>query len=182
MSDEQRGTSRLLSGSQLSRLLSGLIEAAWLGLVVATALYFNPYSLTSFEPDKAAMARAYLLLMLGCWAALGAYGGRLAAPARRAAVVGACIFATWTASVVLSSATSIAPALSWSGSYDRGQGAWLEIGYVGPVRRAGNTTPQRAAMAAPEVHACHVQRPGVPLGAGGAIRHPDPPWATSPWR
>ncbi len=157
-------------------MLSGLIEAAWLGLLVATALYFNPYSLTSFEPDKATMARAYLLLMLGCWAALCAYGGRSAARAPRAAVVGACIFATWAASVVLSAANSIAPALSWWGSYDRGQGAWLEIGYVAlfaalatRLRSAQQWRRLRLTIAASSVPVCLLalaQRSGIPILLG----------------
>ena len=179
---------RLLSGGGLSRLLSGLIEAAWLGMLVATALYFNPYSRTSYEPDKAAIGRALLLLMAVAWAALRASGAQAQPQAQAqprpqgqaraggAAVFGASVFIAWTASVLLSTATSIAPDLSWAGSYARGQGAWLEIGYVGlfaalalRLRSSAQWRRLRLTIAACSVPVCLLalaQWFGIPIPLG----------------
>ncbi len=144
--------------------------------MVATALFLNPYSRTSFEPDKAAMARTYVLLMLGCWAALRVYTRRASVGVPRAAAIGVSIFLAWTASVALSTASSIAPDLSWSGSYARGQGALLDIAYLAlfatlaaRLRHVAQWRRLRLALATCSVPICVLalaQRAGVVIPTG----------------
>lgn len=118
-------------GLELARLLAGLVEAAWLSVLVVTALHLNPYSLTGFEPDKSAMARTLVLVVAATWVASRVLGERCGHPnSGRAGRIAAVVLAGWVGSEVLSAVLSVTPVLSWTGSYARRQGAWLEIGYV----------------------------------------------------
>ena len=53
--------------TKLSRLCDGLMEAAWLAVVIVTPLFFNVNSSRIFEPDKITLLRSLALLMLVAW-------------------------------------------------------------------------------------------------------------------
>ena len=53
--------------TKLSRLCDGLIEAAWLAVIIITPLFFNVNSSRIFEPDKITLLRSLVLLILIAW-------------------------------------------------------------------------------------------------------------------
>lgn len=106
------------------RLCDGLIEAGWLVALVAVPLFFNPLTNRSFEPDKIAVLRVVVLVMVGAWLVKISIGGRPTVddrPRRLPSLVLLPVTAL-LASAVLSSNLSIDPQLSWWGCYQRGQG------------------------------------------------------------
>src|SRR3990172_9459807 len=53
--------------TKLSRICTGIIEAAWLAVVILVPVFFNIYSSRIFEPDKITLLRSLALLILGAW-------------------------------------------------------------------------------------------------------------------
>jgi len=53
--------------TRLSRYAEGVMEAAWLAAIVMTPLFFNKYSSRIFEPDKATLLRTLALIMVCAW-------------------------------------------------------------------------------------------------------------------
>ncbi|MFQ5745382.1 MAG: O-antigen ligase family protein, partial [Acidobacteriota bacterium] len=112
--------------SPAEHLCEGLIEAGWLVALIVIPLHFNVYSNTSFEPDKAVMLRSLALLMLGAWAVKLLLGGwTRPSGGVHSLVKQPLVLATFAtvASFTASTIFSLAPRLSWLGSYDRQQGA-----------------------------------------------------------
>ncbi|MCW5882588.1 MAG: hypothetical protein KIS91_16785, partial [Anaerolineae bacterium] len=54
--------------TRLPSFLDRLIEGGWLAALVVTPLFFNLLTARTFEPDKAALLRAIVLVMLAAWA------------------------------------------------------------------------------------------------------------------
>jgi tetratricopeptide (TPR) repeat protein/O-antigen ligase len=122
-----------------------LIEAGWLAALVVAPLFFNVFSSRVFEPDKISLVRSIALIMLMGWliklanggpAWLPAYslqtGEAAEAPSGRTLwrnpfaiplllLVGAYLISTWF---------SVAPYVSWFGSYQRLQGTYSFLSYV----------------------------------------------------
>ncbi len=53
--------------TKLSRYAEGVMEAAWLGAILLTPVFFNIYSSRIFEPDKITLLRTLALVILVAW-------------------------------------------------------------------------------------------------------------------
>ena len=122
--------------SRLAGYADRVIEASWLLIAFLVPLFFNVFSARVFEPDKLTLFRVLMLLAIGAWVVrefeFGSTGGSvferwktslkqnpLAAPALVLA-----------SSYLLSTILSVAPQVSFFGSYQRLQGTlnnWLYI-------------------------------------------------------
>jgi O-antigen ligase len=125
--------------SKLSRYCEGIIEASWLAALILTPLFFNVYSARIFEPDKLSMLRSLALLITGAWLVmLVETGFRSFNQANErsegikafwrfplAAPVGAFLVVTLLAALL-----SVAPSVSFWGSYQRLQGAYTTLSYL----------------------------------------------------
>jgi tetratricopeptide (TPR) repeat protein len=137
------------ASTRVEGLCEGIIEAGWLLALAVVPLFFNPYSERSYEPDKVAVLRSIVLVMLAAWLWKILSGGRASAWSRRPAARSRSARATWRqvgraigrrpliplalligASAVISGLFSIDPRLSWLGSYGRAQGVWTQLGYL----------------------------------------------------
>ena len=138
--EEARTAGPAAAETRIETWCEGLIEAAWLAALAAAPLLVNAYTHRSFDPDKAAAVKTLALVTLAAWLVKAAAGGRLVAPP--AAAGGAAVPAgVWrwgvlapailfAACLAASSALSVAPELSWDGSYPRAQGAWTRLAYM----------------------------------------------------
>jgi tetratricopeptide (TPR) repeat protein len=122
--------------SRLAAFCEGLIEAAWLGALVIAVLFFNHLSFRSFEPDKAAMLRTILAVLVVAWlvrvleAAFGRCG--IAAMGRdrlRSVPMLLPALALW-GSTLLATVLSVDWEISLHGSYERGQGLYTFSAYL----------------------------------------------------
>lgn len=124
---------------RLGSLCRQILEAGWLAIIVAMPLYFNIYTARVFEPDKATLLRNLSLALAVVWlvwwlearaggSARAPWGKRLRAAAQEnplllpAALV---VLAT-----VLSTLFSVAPSVSFWGSYLRLQGLLSTLCYL----------------------------------------------------
>ncbi len=118
----------------LARWADRVIESGWLLALVFTPYFFNLLTARHFEPDKAMVLRAIVLVMLAAWGiktieCLSMLRQRPAwrawwrAPLAIPALVFAGVF-------VLATLTSVQPGLSWWGSYQRGQGTYTNLSYM----------------------------------------------------
>ncbi len=123
-----------------------IIEAGWLFALVFIPSYFNLLSSRHFEPDKATSLRAIVLIMVAA-GIIRALELRSHAPARAdAAPPGGLLKRTWqrlnsiplalpTVLYVLvflfATAVSVVPSTSFWGSYQRLQGTYTNLSYVG---------------------------------------------------
>lgn len=133
--------------TKLDQWCEGIIEAGWLAALVLAPLFFNVFSSRVFEPDKISLVRTIALVMALAWLVRIAAGGYVFMPpyaptppaepetnaeaARRlwrnpffipvALLVGAYL---------LSTLFSLAPFVSWFGSYQRLQGTYSFLSYV----------------------------------------------------
>jgi tetratricopeptide (TPR) repeat protein len=114
-------------------------------------LYFNVYSARTYEPDKTAVLRTIVLLMIGAWCWKVVSGGRALRPSNKPTggeqkATNSIVTAQARAflktpllplvgalglMLVLGSCLSVDPRLSWFGSYPRFQGAWTQLSYLG---------------------------------------------------
>ncbi len=53
--------------SKLSLLMDAIMEAGWLAAVIAVPIYFDIYSSRVFEPDKIALLRSIVIVMVAAW-------------------------------------------------------------------------------------------------------------------
>ena len=129
-----------------------VIEAGWLAALVLTPLFFNLYSSQVIEPDKTVLVRLIAAIMLVVWLVKGVASGKWWRPAgasrgpaaaqRRAATVKAAWWRPlWripllfpvlllVLAYLLSTWFSLAPSLSWWGSYERLQGTYTFLNYI----------------------------------------------------
>ncbi|MFL5805208.1 MAG: O-antigen ligase family protein, partial [Roseiflexaceae bacterium] len=125
-----------------------IIEGGWLLALVLIPSYFNLLSSRHFEPDKATTLRAIVLIMAaaGVVRALELWGSR---PPRRegdAASTGGVLVRAWrrlnaiplalpaliyALVFVFATATSVVPGTSFWGSYQRLQGTYTNLSYIG---------------------------------------------------
>ena len=113
----------------LAAFADGIAEASWLASIVVVALHFNLHTFTIFEPDKialfqvlAGMLLAALLLRVSVWR----YSGQTTTAAGAAAVIPPA-YAGIAGALLISTALSIAPQVSWNGSYLRAHGTLYEL-------------------------------------------------------
>jgi len=124
--------------SRLSRWCAGLLEAGWLIAILAVPLFFNIQSERVFEPDKLALLRAIVLVMVAVWLVgfIDRRGWRQRdwlRPSNPAAIWHRPLVLPVLALVVvyvLASLFSVAPRVSWLGSYQRLQGTYTMLSYV----------------------------------------------------
>ena len=113
----------------LAIVADNVAEAAWLASVVVVALHFNLHTFTIFEADKIAMFKvlaalllAALLLRISVWR----YSGHTATASEMAAAIPPAS-AGIAIALLLSTGLSIAPQISWHGTYMRAHGAVMEL-------------------------------------------------------
>jgi len=132
--------------TKLSRWCEATIEAGWLAALIVVPLFFNVYSARVFEPDKLSVMRSIALVMAGAWLVKGietalARGddrsSRSEAPAgsgtiwqrlRATPLVLPTLFLVMA--YLISTVFSLAPRISWWGSYQRLQGTYTTLSYI----------------------------------------------------
>ena len=127
-----------MNRSKLDAWCIGVIEAGWLAALTLAPLFFNVFSSRVFEPDKISLIRTLALVMLVAWAVRWANSGRLWLPVASETApvpsprytpflmpIGLLVFA-----YLISTAFSVAPFVSWFGSYQRLQGTYSFLSYV----------------------------------------------------
>src|SRR5919197_871968 len=143
----------MTTASWLSVYADKVIEVGWLAALILAPLFFNPYASQVFEPNKVALVRTLALVMLAAWLVRGieAYAPRVdgadpgtARPQLRRLLIRLRALYTKGASEnplllpmlfvivahVVSTLASVAPTLSWLGSYERSQGLYTTLSYV----------------------------------------------------
>lgn len=128
----------------------GIIEAGWIAALIVAPLFFNVYSSRVFEPDKISLIRSIALIMLMAYLIRLVDGGRLWLPRSgqeeedegstfeiQATGFGRLIripllppLLLLIAAYVISTILSVAPYVSWWGSYQRLQGTYTFLSYV----------------------------------------------------
>ncbi len=125
--------------SKIQQYCEGVIEAGWLAALIVAPLFFNVYSSRVFEPDKISLVRSISLVMLLAYLVKVADGGRLWLPGDGQET--ASLGNIWRlplllplllliAAYALSALLSVAPYVSWWGSYHRLQGAYTFTSYL----------------------------------------------------
>lgn len=121
-----------MSSSKLGVLCERMIEAGWLTVAVITPLFFNMYSRRGFEADKLLLLRAIAGAMAAAWL-VGWIEQRRATRLPTTAARYNTLTLPALALVVaylLTTAASIAPRISFFGSYTRLQGTYTTLSYV----------------------------------------------------
>ena len=138
--------------TKLQTWCESIIEAGWLAALIVTPLFFNVYSSRVFEPDKISLLRTIALVMLlaylvkladggRAWLPPGAPGPGGAGPAdqdeapvpwpqRLLRMPFALPVLLLVAAYLVSTALSVAPSVSWWGSYQRLQGTYTFLSYI----------------------------------------------------
>ncbi len=122
--------------SRLSLFCDKLLEAGWLAALIVAPLFFNVYSSRVFEPDKIALVRSIALVMIIAWLVkridAGLPAGSLADAARATLQSNPLILPTLAIVVAYIIATifSVAPNVSFWGSYQRLQGTYSTFSYI----------------------------------------------------
>ena len=142
----------MISRTKLDSWCESILESGWLAALVVAPMFFNVFSSRVFEPDKISLVRSIALMMLLAWLVKLANGGLAWRPAYRAdndsapddsvtdekpsllqglwqipflVPVGLLIIA-----YIISTLFSVAPFVSWWGSYQRLQGTYSFLSYV----------------------------------------------------
>jgi hypothetical protein len=136
--------------SRVEALAEGIIEAGWLLALGLVPLLFNIYSSRNYEPDKVALLRSLVVVMVAAWLWKVVCGGRLSRPlppadegaanSKRRPVTEIVraffglplvpLVAALALLLVVGSILSVDSRLSWLGSYARAQGAWTQLTYL----------------------------------------------------
>ena len=143
----------MISKTKLDSWCESTLEAGWLAALVVAPMFFNVFSSRVFEPDKISLVRSVALVMLLAWFVKLANGGMAWLPAysddsKNVAPDEPTTNARITLSQVLwqipfllpigllvlayliSTFFSVAPFVSWWGSYQRLQGTYTFLSYV----------------------------------------------------
>ncbi|EFO80744.1 TPR repeat-containing protein [Oscillochloris trichoides DG-6] len=121
--------------STLSRWCARIIEACWLLALTLVPIYFNLFSARHFEPDKAMALRALVVIA----ATLGLIRGLenlrpitfdVGLWQRLRAIPLAVPTLVYTLVFLITTATSVVPATSFWGSYQRLQGTYTNLTYI----------------------------------------------------
>ncbi len=118
--------------NRLSLFCDRVIEAGWLACAVTVPLFFNIFSSRVFEPDKLTLLRTIVLLMAAAWVtrllvrphAKGFFSGTLRTSPLAIPVL------LFTGVYILATALSVAPRISFWGSYVRLQGLVTNLSYL----------------------------------------------------
>jgi len=117
--------------TKLGQFCERYIEAGWLLSVGLIPLYINFFSIRGYSVGKAYLLRMIVLLMVAAWV-IKLWEGRGArdalVPALRNPL--ALPVAAFLLALLLSTAASVAPGLSFHGSFDRLQGASTTLIYI----------------------------------------------------
>lgn len=141
-----------MTRSKLQTWCEGVIEAGWLAALIVAPLFFNVYSSRVFEPDKISLVRTTALIMLLAYLIKLADGGRFWLPRfQGGAEEGSGLppaqgdASPWARILRLpfllpllflilaygiSTLLSVAPHVSWWGSYQRLQGTYTFLSYI----------------------------------------------------
>jgi tetratricopeptide (TPR) repeat protein/O-antigen ligase len=137
-----------MTSSRLSLLCEKIIEVGWLVALIITPLFFNLDSRRGFEADKLELLRSLATMMAGAWIILQIEARR--APRdwfphswRNAFVLPTIVFASV---YLLSTLLSIAPRISFLGSYTRLQGAYSTLAYIVVFMVIAQTLRTRAQL------------------------------------
>src|SRR5262245_24598282 len=137
-----------------------IIEGCWLLALILIPSYFNLLSSRHFEPDKATTLRAIVLVMAGAglvrmlelWGSRPPHreseaaptGGVLARAWRRLNAIPLALPALIYALVfVFATFTSVVPGTSFWGSYQRLQGTYTNLSYIGLAAIIARTLRRR---------------------------------------
>lgn len=128
--------------TKIDQWCAAIIEAGWLAALIVAPLFFNVFSSRVFEPDKSSLIRSTMLVMVLAWLVKLANGGPAWLPALRDEDQGTTTWRTfWRVPFLIpimllllayavSTLFSVAPFVSWWGSYQRLQGTYTFISYV----------------------------------------------------
>ncbi len=133
----------MISRTKLDVWAEALIEAGWLAALTVAPLFFNVFSSRVFEPDKISLIRTIALVMLVAWIVRSVDSGRIWLPGGvskddsvkpgRSGLLGAPFLLSILLLVIaylISTVFSVAPFVSWFGSYQRLQGTYTFLAYV----------------------------------------------------
>lgn len=120
--------------TRLPSFLDRLVEGGWLAALVVTPLFFNLLTARTFEPDKAALLRAIVLVALAAWAGWLLVQPRPAgrphfnwrSPAGWLLGSGLAL----SLALMVSALTGLNPRISLLGSYNRDQGVVTLLSYL----------------------------------------------------
>ena len=133
--------------TKLDLWCDGVIEAGWLAALVVAPMFFNVFSSRVFEPDKISMVRTIALVMALAWLVKIANGGYSwlpvwsATPPAEPESQGVAARRMWRNpffipvallifAYLISTLFSLAPFVSWFGSYQRLQGTYSVLSYL----------------------------------------------------
>lgn len=139
--------------SKIQSWCESIIEAGWLAALIVAPLFFNVYSSRVFEPDKISLIRSIALVMLFAYLVKLADGGMAWLPAyaedgSEPEAVPADVddprswyyrllrfpfllpVALLVVAYIISTLLSVAPRVSWWGSYQRLQGTYTFLSYI----------------------------------------------------
>jgi len=126
--------------TKLSVFCSKILEAGWLAAAVAVPLFFNIYSARTFEPDKIALLRSIVCIMILAWLVMvveqglqGSGNGQLSFTERFRNWLKIPLFLPTLLLVIIyiiSTIFSISPSVSLWGSYQRLQGSYTALSYI----------------------------------------------------
>jgi tetratricopeptide (TPR) repeat protein len=128
--------------TRLSVFCDKVIEAGWLAAVIIVPLFFNIYSQRVFEPDKLSLLRSIALVMCVAWIIRAIEDWRTGKAEEKAEPEGPpfwrkvyktpMVLPTLLLVLVylISTAMSVAPRVSFLGSYQRLQGTYTTLSYV----------------------------------------------------
>ncbi len=129
-----------------------LLEAGWLAALVVAPLFFDVYSSRVFEPDKISLVRSLALVMIAAWVVRQIEIGLPKQPVkdllRSVWRDNPLLLPTVVTIVVyiISTIFSIAPAVSFWGSYQRMQGTYTTFSYIVIFFVAATTLRTRAQL------------------------------------
>ena len=123
--------------TRLSLFCLRFIEAGWLFAACLVPLFFNVFSNRVFEPDKLTLLRAIVLLMVAAWLirAIETFEGPRQLRQRTQRFLSESPLALpavlFLGVMLVSTALSVAPDISFVGSYQRLQGTLTSLAYLG---------------------------------------------------
>lgn len=168
--------------TRLSLFCLRFIEAGWLFAAALVPLFFNVFSNRVFEPDKLTLLRAIVLLMVTAWLirAIETFEGPLQFRQRAQRFLGESPLALpallFLGVMLVATGLSVAPDLSFVGSYQRLQGTLTTLAYLGLFWVMAAHLRTRAQV---DRLATVIILTSIPIGLYGVLQHlqKDPlPW------
>ena len=138
--------------TRLSLFCDKLLEAGWLAAIIVAPLYFNVYSSRVFEPDKVSLVRSLALVMAGAWLVKQIETGfpktSVREMIRSAFRNNPLVIPTLAVTMVyiISTVLSVAPNVTFWGSYQRLQGTYTTLSYLVIFLCAASALRMRAQL------------------------------------